>query len=103
MSNLLMSVGFKIQHFWNYAYPLSILLDVFLQRTGIEGWEKSLTKEELSKQSGIKRKRSLFNRLVSSDLFLAPFVVLQRCFLEKDLSSAFLVVAEKMHRSGRSG
>ena len=103
MSNLLMTGGFKIQYFWNYAYPLSILLDVFLQRTGIEGWEKSLTKEELSKQSGIKRKRSLFNRLVSSDLFLAPFVVLQRCFLEKDLSSAFLVVAEKMHRSGRSG
>ena len=55
-----------------------------------------LTKEELSKQSGIKRKRNLLNRLVSSDFFLAPFVVLQRCFLEKDLSSAYLVVAEKM-------
>ena len=100
MSNLLMSGGFRILYFWNYAYPLSILLDVFLHRkySGI-----GLTKEELSKQSGINRKRNLFNRLVSSDFFLAPFFVLQRCFLEKDLSSAFLVVAEKMPRSGRSG
>ncbi len=96
VSSLLTSGGFKIQHLWNYAYPLSILLDVFLQRAGIEGWDKSLTKEELSKQSGIMRKRSLFNRLVSSDFFLAPFFVLQRCFLEKDLSSALLAVAEKI-------
>jgi SAM-dependent methyltransferase len=103
MSNLLMSGGFKIQYLWNYAFPLSILLDVFLQKTGLEGSDKSLTKEELSKQSGIKRKRSLLNRLVSSDFFLAPFLVLQRCFLEKDLSSALLVVAEKTPRSGRSG
>ena len=103
MSNLLTSGGFKIQYFWNYAYPMSILLDVFLQRTTLEGRSIGLTKGELSKQSGIKRKRSLFNRLVSSDFFLAPFIVLQRCFLEKDLSSAFLVVAEKTPRSGRFG
>jgi SAM-dependent methyltransferase len=100
MSNLLMSAGFKIQYFWNYAYPLSILLDLFPQRRVFDGSEQGLTKEELSKQSGIKRKRSLFNRLVSSDFVLAPFLVLQRCFLEKDLSSAFLVVAEKMPRNG---
>ncbi len=96
MSNLLMSAGFKIRYFWNYAYPLSILLDTFLQRTGLQGSEQDLTKEELSKQSGIKRTRSLFNRLVSSDFFLAPFFVLQRCFLDRDVSSAFLVVAEKV-------
>jgi SAM-dependent methyltransferase len=101
MTNLLMRGGFKIQYFWNYAYPLSILLDVF-QRTALEGPEQGLTKEELSKLSGIKRKRSLFNRFVSSDFFLAPFLVLQQCFLEKDLSSAFLVVAEKTPGNGSS-
>jgi SAM-dependent methyltransferase len=98
--NLLVSGGFKIRCLWNYAYPLSILLDVFLHRK-YSG--KGLTKEELSKQSGINRKRNLFNRVVSNDFFLAPFLVLQRCFLEKDLSSAFLVVAEKMPRDGRDG
>ncbi len=97
LSNVLTNAGFKIQNFWNYAYPLSILLDLFPQRRVFGGPEQGLTKEELSKLSGIKRKRSLFNRLISSDFFLAPFLVLQRCFLERDLSSTFLVVAEKMH------
>ncbi len=98
VSSLLMRAGFEIQYLWNYAYPLSMLLDVFLQRAyKVENVD--LSKEELSKLSGINRKRSLFNHLVSSDFFLAPFLVLQRCFLEKDLSSAFLVVAEKMPRN----
>jgi SAM-dependent methyltransferase len=96
MCNLLTRAGFKIEYFWNYAYPLSILLDLFPQRRVLGGPEQGFTKEELSKQSGIKRKKSFFNRLVSSDFFLAPFVALQRCFLEKDLGSAFLVGAEKM-------
>jgi len=99
--NLLMNGGFRIEYFWNYAYPLSMLLDVFLHRT-YKVQSAGLTKEELSKLSGIKRKRSLFNRFVSSDFFLAPFLVLQRFFLEKDLSSAFLIVAEKMPESGKS-
>jgi hypothetical protein len=103
MSKLLTSGGLKILYFWNYAYPLSIVLDVFLQRAGLGESEQGLSKEELSKQSGIKRKRSLFNYLVASDFVLAPFFVLQRCFLEKDLSSAFLVVAEKMPPSARPG
>jgi len=95
VSRLLMKGGFKIRHFWNYAYPLSMLLDIFLHRT-YKVRSTGLTQEELSKLSGINRKTNLFNRLVSSDFFLAPFLVLQRCFLEKDLSSAYLVVADKM-------
>jgi SAM-dependent methyltransferase len=102
MSELLQSGGFRIKHFWNYGYPISILLDVFLQRRS-GGPNMDLSKEELSKLSGIKRKRGLLNRLVSSDFFLAPFLVLQRFFLEKDLSSAFLVVAEKISANGRPG
>jgi SAM-dependent methyltransferase len=93
--DLLMNGGFKIRYFWSYAYPLSILLDVFLHRT-YRAQSEGLSKEELSKLSGLKRNRSLFNRLVSSDFFLAPFLVLQQHFLEKDLSSAYLIFAEKV-------
>jgi SAM-dependent methyltransferase len=100
MKDLLKSGGFKILYFWSYAYPLSILLDVFLHK---KYRDIGQTKEELSKQSGINRKRSLFNRMVSSDLFLASFLVLQRFFLEKDMSSAYLVVAEKMRSNSGSG
>ncbi len=95
MSGLLMNAGFKIRYFWNYAYPTSILLDVFLHRT-YTAPSMDLTKEELSKLSGIKRKRTFLTVWFQVIYFLAPFVVLQRCFLEKDLSSAYLVVAEKM-------
>ncbi|HYA40302.1 MAG TPA: class I SAM-dependent methyltransferase [Syntrophobacteraceae bacterium] len=102
MRDLLACGGFKITCFWNYAYPLSILLDVFLQKRTLDESEKGLSREELTKQSGIRRKRNIFTRLASSDFFLAPFLVLQRFFLEKDLSSAFLVVAERLPRSGMS-
>ena len=72
MNNLLMNGGFKIQYLWNCAYPLSILLDVFLQRTGLEGPEQSLTKEELSKQSGIRGK-GVFSTVSCQAIFSGPF------------------------------
>ncbi len=98
--NLLREAGFSVGLIWNYAYPISILLDVFLHKTyRVDNYK--LTREDRSKLSGIKRKKSLFNRLVSDDFFLAPFLVLQRCFLEKDLSSALLVVASKDLSTGK--
>ena len=99
MTGMLENAGFDILYFWNYAYPLSILLDIFLEKQAIEVPGHSLSKEELTKQSGIKREKNLFNRLVSSDLFLFAFFVLQRCFLAKDLSSAYLVLAQKSSRN----
>lgn len=101
MKELLENAGFHVLYFWSYAYPLSILLDIFLGKRACDESEKGLTMEELSKQSGVKRKRSPFNRLVASDFFLAPFFLMQRWFLDKDLSSAFLVVAEKSSGAGR--
>ncbi|MFZ2447662.1 MAG: class I SAM-dependent methyltransferase [Syntrophobacteraceae bacterium] len=95
LMNLLADSGFKVLYSWNYAYPLSILLDIFLQRgSGVES-EDSLSKEELSKQSGINRKKNLVNRFVSSGFFLSPFLFMQRFFLNKDWSSAYLICAEK--------
>lgn len=95
MRNLLMRCGFKVLEFWNYAYPVSILLDIFLHRQ-YRASGNSLSKEERSKESGVKRKKNLFNKIVSSDIFLSPFLILQQLFLEKDLSSAYLVFAEKV-------
>lgn len=99
ITSLLQEAGFRVGLVWNYAYPISIVLDLFLEKEYTLD-NSELTKEERSKLSGIKRKKSLFNRLASSDLLLAPFFVLQRCFLEKDLSSALLVIASKEPLSG---
>ncbi len=98
--NLLIRSGFNVLELWNYAYPLSILLDIFLHKQ-YRASGNSLSKEDLSKESGIKRKKNLFNKIVSSDLFLSPFLLLQQFFLEEDLSSAYLIFAEKVPDHGR--
>jgi SAM-dependent methyltransferase len=95
LTKLLRNTGFGVLHFWNYAYPISMLLDIFLHRK-YRAESTALSKEELSKQSGIKRQNNLLNRFVASDLFLFPFILSQRLFLDKDLSSAYLIIAEKM-------
>jgi cyclopropane fatty-acyl-phospholipid synthase-like methyltransferase len=95
MSRLLANSGFRVLYFWNYAWPISMILDIFLHKKYHVEPSQQLSKEELSKQSGIKRQKNLVNRLASSDLFLAPFIFVQRYFLEKDLSSAYLIFAKK--------
>jgi SAM-dependent methyltransferase len=101
LSEMLWHSGFRILRLWNYAYPISVLLDVFSNRQYRAGSKNNLSKEELSKRSGIKRKNSLLNKLLASNPFLFPFFLMQRLFLHSDLSSAYLIVAEKIPRNGR--
>jgi len=101
MSALLTNSGFQILHFWNYAYPLSLLLDLYPNRRVLSGSGKSLSRTERSKLSGVKRKRNLTNRVFSSDSFLYPFFLLQRLFLNRDISSSYLIIAGKVPWIGR--
>jgi len=63
--------------------PLSLLLDVFLQNTVLERSEQGLTREELMKQNGIKRKRGLLNRFASSDFFWPLFLFFNGVFSKR--------------------
>jgi SAM-dependent methyltransferase len=95
--NLLGRTGFEVIHFWNYAYPISILLDIFLHRTyRARPMDVCVSKEERSKQSGLKRQNNIINRFLSGDLFLSPFLFAQRLFLNHDASSAYLIAAARM-------
>lgn len=100
MSDLLRSTGFRVLDFWNYAYPISILLDTFLHKK-YRAVSMDVSKEERSKQSGVRRENNVMNRVLASTICLLPFFVLQRCFLNLDLSSAYLIVAEKAPCNGR--
>ena len=83
MSRLLVNSGFRALHFWNYAWPISTVLNIFSHKKyHIESSDR-LSKEELSKQSGINRQKNLVNRFVSSDLFLFPFIFTQPYFWKK--------------------
>ena len=73
MKELLENAGFHVLHFWSYAYPLSILLDVFLGKRVCDESEENLTMEELSKQSGIKRKKEPFQPVGFKRFFPGSF------------------------------
>lgn len=95
MNALLVESGFQVLEFWNYAYPISMILDICLHKKTLPKQDNDLSMKQRSMQSGIKRQNSMVNKLLSSDLILTPFFLLQRCFLNRDLSSAYLVLARK--------
>ncbi len=89
--------GFRIISFSNYGYPLSIMLDPFLHRASNcnSNYADVPSKEMRSKLSGVNRRNNFFNRLISSDVFLLPFCILQAFFLKYDLGSSYLISAQK--------
>lgn len=97
LKNKLTAAGFKVHTVWNYGYPLTIALDYALHKNAQKQLDaaKTADKISLSKRSGINRKPSLTNKILSSDILLLPFYLLQSVFLNTDLGSGYLVVAQK--------
>lgn len=98
LNKKLKSAKFKPIFFWSYGYPLSIALDLMTNKSYAKNLDtkREIQREELSKESGIKRKKSILNRIVSSDILLFPFYTLQKFFLTSDLGSGYIVFAEKI-------
>lgn len=94
----LKSAKFNPIYFWSYSYPLTLALDLVLNKSYAQNIEakKKMQREELSKESGVKRKNTIFNQIVSSDVLLFPFYMLQNFFLTSDLGSGYIVFAEKI-------
>jgi len=93
----LASTHFKTLHIWSYGYPLILLLDLIIHRNRrkeVASFD-GISKEELTKQSGIRRQNNFINRLGSWKIWMVPFFFVQRLFLNYDVSSAFLIIARK--------
>lgn len=88
---------FDVLHIWSYGYPIILLLDLFLHKNHREeiGSLLNTAKEDLTKQSGIKRKNTFLILLTSFRIWVFPFFYIQRLFLDFDWTSAFLVIACK--------
>ena len=89
------NAGFKVNHFWNYGYPLTVILDVLLQKS--YGSKKSfMSNEARSKASWLKpdNKKKIYRKF-SNNFFMLPFYILQNLFLNKDIGSAYLITAYK--------
>jgi len=93
----LVSNKFEPLHIWSYGYPLILLLDLLIHRNRKKDLTSliGISKEALTKQSGIKRKNNFINRMASWKIWVFPFFLLQKLFLNADLSSAILVIARK--------
>lgn len=91
---LMSRANIDIHGFWNYGFPLTLLLDPVLDYTHRKE-ARSLDKQAFSMESGVKRKQNFFIKFFSTDFFLFPFYLIQRLFFRKDIGSGYLVVGRK--------
>ncbi len=85
---------YEIVSLWNYGFPLSLLLDKFLGKSKIKEVKNladDVEKEALSQKSGTERQNKLVYRMISNDIVLYPFYLIQKLFFEKDIGSGYLI------------
>ncbi len=91
--------GLKVQQIWNYGYPLTIILDKILhqsKKNNIKSIkDKDISNEELSKKSGIDRDKKLIYQVISNEIVLYPFYLLQKIFFNMDLGSQYILHVKK--------
>lgn len=95
LTQMLCDAGYTVDRFWNYPFPIHILLDHFLMKAARKK-ERELANEEhdeRTKRSGVERKQNVLTAVLSSDVLLFPFSLLQNMFLEQDFASAYIVMA----------
>lgn len=94
---LFQSAGMKVNKIYCYGYPLTLILDPLLNRWAAKKLKTmaATSKEDLSKESSLYSKSSLTMRLLSNDITLFPFYMMQRLLLNTDIGSGYIVVAEK--------
>lgn len=89
----------SILQLWNYGYPLTIILDKLLhssKKNEVEDIKSTnISNDELSKKSGIKRDNKLIYRLLSNDIALFPFYILQKLFYKNDIGSGYILHLQK--------
>lgn len=91
---ILENENFEIVKFYNYGYPLSnILRNIHIKLWKNRKIETSI--EENTKKSGLDRNFENKFKLLFNDFFIYPFFIIQKIFLNQDLSPAYLVIAKK--------
>ena len=88
--------GITVQYMWCYGFPLTVLLDPLLHASRRDEAKDSVnaSREDRSKESGVKRKKNILYRLLFNDFILSPFYLLQILFLNMDLGSGYILVGE---------
>lgn len=94
----LMQAGFEVIKLWSYPVPINIVLDYFLskdkRREIEEQKQKNYKKEDMTKESGVKRNDSKIFRMLSNDILMEPWHWMQMLFLNTDLGSGYVVLGK---------
>lgn len=96
LNNFLISKGLQIIHFWNYGYPAINILEK-ISNLFLKGRSPTefLEKENMSYKS-FEISNSSYIRLISNNIILFPFYILQKIFLKRDLGSGYIIFAQKI-------
>ncbi len=91
--------GMTILKFISYGFPLTEITDRLMNLAISKKMKKmdikNLSKEELSKNSGIDRNDSLLYRILFNDFFMFPFYLLQWPFFYTNFGTGYIMVAKK--------
>ncbi|MCP4239959.1 MAG: class I SAM-dependent methyltransferase [bacterium] len=94
---LLEQQGFTDVHIKCYGFPLTLVLDPLLNKTHKKAADalKEESMESRTKASGITRQRKSIFDVVTLDLFLWPWYLLQKLFFPTEFGSGYVVKAIK--------
>lgn len=93
LTKLLNDSGFDVQTAWSYGVPLTNLTEVVRNHT--YGRRSVESKEEGTKQSGVKRDIDYKLRFLYNGFFMFPFYLLQNLFFKTNLGTGLIVKAVK--------
>ncbi len=99
LRQLLQKSRFDVVKIWNYGYPLTIILDMMLERRARKILQnKNFSKintPERTKISGLQTRLSLQTLIRKKHFLIYPFTLIQLLFFNRPLSTAMIALAQK--------
>ena len=92
---LLESKDLQLIHFWNYGFPIINILENISNLLLINKKNNNYNQKEILSYKSFDTSNNFFIRLVSNSIVLFPFYYLQRMFLNTDLGSGYIILAQK--------
>lgn len=92
------AAGFGIVRFYSYGYPFINLVKVVKGLVGRFKLREGLTAEQRTMESGQGFVAWKFGKYIINDLTMLPAYLAQELFLDSDLGTGYLVLAEKISR-----
>lgn len=97
--NTLNELGLKVQDFYTYDFPSCVILDPLrsarVKRQHLSTGLNWMTKEELTKVSGLRRDQNKLLRILSNQKLLYLIIKFQELFYQTDFGSSYIVLCEK--------